>query len=101
MVRRKQDCPASCGRSRSSGAPLGATVNAIAPKIVDTPLTRVYMEKYPERAQAVIANTPAARLATGEDVANVATFLASDRSGFITGQTIVVDGGLSGTCSWW
>jgi NAD(P)-dependent dehydrogenase (short-subunit alcohol dehydrogenase family) len=82
-------------------APLGATVNAIAPGIVDTSFTRAYIEKYPQRAEAVIANTPVGRLATPEDVANVATFLASDRSGFITGQTIVVDGGLSGTCSWW
>ena len=82
-------------------SPLGATVNAIAPGIIDTSFTRGYMDKYPERAKAVIVNTPVGRLGTAADVANVASFLASEASNFITGQTIVVDGGLSAGCSWW
>jgi NAD(P)-dependent dehydrogenase (short-subunit alcohol dehydrogenase family) len=79
----------------------GATVNAVAPGIIDTALTRGYMEKYPEREQAVIANTLVGRLGTVEDVAHAVAFLASEDSGFITGQTLTVDGGLSAGCSWW
>jgi NAD(P)-dependent dehydrogenase (short-subunit alcohol dehydrogenase family) len=82
-------------------SPLGATVNAIGPGIIDTPLTRSYVDKFPERAEAVIESTPVGRLGAPEDVSNVAAFLASPESGFITGQTIYVDGGLSvGIASW-
>jgi NAD(P)-dependent dehydrogenase (short-subunit alcohol dehydrogenase family) len=73
----------------------GTTVNAVAPGVVDTPLTRGYVESFPDRAQSVIERTPAGRLGTPEDVANVVSFLASAETGFITGQTIYVDGGLS------
>ena len=73
----------------------GTTVNAVAPGVVDTPLTRGYVESFPERAQSVIERTPAGRLGRPEDVANVVSFLASPETGFITGQTIYVDGGLS------
>ncbi len=82
-------------------SPLGATVNAIAPGIIDTPLTEAYIANYPEKGQAVIENTPVGRFGTPEDVANVVEFLASEESGFITGQTVLVDGGLSVGCSWW
>lgn len=76
-------------------ASTGATVNAIGPGVIDTPLTRGYVDSFPERAQSVIERTPAGRLGTPEDVANAVAFLASRDSGFITGQTIYVDGGLS------
>ncbi|NLM50387.1 MAG: 3-oxoacyl-[acyl-carrier-protein] reductase [Clostridiaceae bacterium] len=66
-------------------------VNAIAPGFIDTDMTRALSEKYREE---IINNVPLKRMGTVDDVANAALFLASDMSGYITGQTIVVDGGL-------
>jgi NAD(P)-dependent dehydrogenase (short-subunit alcohol dehydrogenase family) len=73
----------------------GATVNAIGPGVIDTPLTRGYVDSFPERAASLIDRTPAGRLGMPSDVANAAAFLASRETSFITGQTIYVDGGLS------
>lgn len=81
--------------------PKGVTVNAVGPGIIETPLTRAYMDKYPERVRATIENTPLRRIGTPEDVADVVAFLASDGARFITGQTIYVDGGISAGSSWW
>lgn len=79
----------------------GATVNAIGPGIIDTPLLADYMAAHPERAAAAIANTPLRRLGTPEDVADVALFLASDAARFVNGQLVIVDGGLSAGIDWW
>jgi NAD(P)-dependent dehydrogenase (short-subunit alcohol dehydrogenase family) len=81
--------------------PLGVNVNAVGPGVIETPLTRAYMEQYPERVEAAIANTPLRRIGLPEDVADVVLFLASDAARFITGQTIYVDGGISAGSSWW
>ena len=81
--------------------PKGVTVNAVGPGIIETPLTKAYMVKYPERVAATIAHTPLGRIGTPEDVADVVAFLASDGARFITGQTIYVDGGVSAGSSWW
>jgi len=81
--------------------PKGVTVNAVGPGIIETPLTKAYMDKYPERVAATIAHTPLGRIGTPEDVADVVAFLASDGARFITGQTIYVDGGVSAGSSWW
>jgi NAD(P)-dependent dehydrogenase (short-subunit alcohol dehydrogenase family) len=81
--------------------PFQATVNAIAPGIVETPLTSTYMSEHPDRAQAALEHTPVGRLGRAEDVAAVAAFLASEEASFVTGQTIVVDGGMSAGSSWW
>lgn len=81
--------------------PFGATVNAIAPGVIHTPLTSAYMSEYPDRAQAALDHTPVGRLGKVEDVAAVAAFLASDEAAFVTGQTVVVDGGMSAGSSWW
>ncbi len=81
--------------------PLGINVNAVGPGVIETPLTRAYMDQHPERVAAVISNTPLRRLGTPEDVADVVVFLASDAARFITGQTLFVDGGLSAGSAWW
>ena len=81
--------------------PHGATVNAVGPGIIRTPLLDSYIQQHPERVQAALANTPLGRLGAPEDVADVVAFLASDAARFITGQTIFVDGGLSAGSSWW
>ena len=81
--------------------PKGVTVNAVGPGIIKTPLTKAYMDQYPDRVTATIENTPLRRLGTPEDVADVVAFLASDGARFITGQTVYVDGGISAGSSWW
>jgi NAD(P)-dependent dehydrogenase (short-subunit alcohol dehydrogenase family) len=81
--------------------PRGVTVNAVGPGVIETPLTKVYMDQHPERVQATIDNTPLRRIGTPEDVADVVLFLASDAARFMTGQTIFVDGGLTAGSAWW
>ncbi len=82
------------GLSRELG-PNGIRVNAIAPGVVETDMVKDSLT--PEIRQRILARFPLARLATKEDVANLAVFLASDLSSFITGQTIAVDGGFLNT----
>lgn len=75
------------------------TCNAIAPGVVATDSARYYMgeEQYAAFDETVSRQTPLGRLATPEDIADVAVFLASDLSRFITGEIIRVDGGLTHT----
>jgi NAD(P)-dependent dehydrogenase (short-subunit alcohol dehydrogenase family) len=81
--------------------PFGLTVNAVGPGIIRTPLTQKYMDDYPERVKDTIDNTPLRRLGEPEDVADVVTFLASHEARFVTGQTVVVDGGMGAGSAWW
>jgi 3-oxoacyl-[acyl-carrier protein] reductase len=67
------------------------TVNAVAPGYIDTELTRAISEEAKQVLQAAI---PLARLGTGHDVAAAVLFLASDMASYITGQVLVVDGGM-------
>lgn len=67
------------------------TVNAVAPGFIPTALTAVLSE---EQNQAIIADTPVGRMGTPEEIAWAVLFLAAERSGFITGQVLNVDGGL-------
>lgn len=70
----------------------GIRVNAIAPGLVKTDFARALWEG--EEGKAFAARTPLGRLGEPEDIASVAVFLASDAAKFITGQTLVVDGGV-------
>ncbi len=72
--------------------PSGITVNCIAPGFIDTKMNAHLSD---EDAQDIIDSTPIMRKGTGEDVAHLAAFLASDKADFITGQVIAVDGGYS------
>jgi len=67
-----------------------ARVNAIAPGLIKTELARAVWEV---REPILTAKLPLRRLGTPQDVANAAVFLASDASSWITGQTLVIDGG--------
>jgi len=74
--------------------PKGITVNVLSPGVVDTPA----LEHFPNREQLLAVaemRTPNGRLATPNDVANVALLIASPRADMIQGQTIVIDGGYS------
>jgi NAD(P)-dependent dehydrogenase (short-subunit alcohol dehydrogenase family) len=70
--------------------------NAIAPGFVPTPMTRAVLGD-PKRAAALAGRTMAGRNGELGDFAGVAVFLASRSSGYVTGQTIFVDGGFSAT----
>ena len=73
-------------------APYGILVNAVAPGFVDTEMTRATMSP---KIQEQISRIPLERMAKPEEIAEVILFLASDKAGYITGQTIIVDGGYS------
>jgi glucose 1-dehydrogenase len=74
-------------------APLGITVNNIAPGAIATPIN-AHLLAQPELLQPLLAQIPLRRLGKPEDVAGAAAFLASADADYITGTTIVVDGGL-------
>ena len=70
-------------------APSGITVNCIAPGVIDTPMNRCFGE---DVLKELAEETPVGRLGTAEDVARAILFLADEKSGFITGQILGVDG---------
>jgi NAD(P)-dependent dehydrogenase (short-subunit alcohol dehydrogenase family) len=78
--------------------PLGIRVNTISPGFMDTPLLDRWLASEPDPA-ATMARVngyhPLGRIGRPEDIGNLATFLAGDVSGFITGANIVIDGGLT------
>lgn len=75
-------------------APLGIRVNGLAPGLVDTKLTKVTTQ-HPERLAGALARIPDGRMGTPEDMAGTAIFLASPLASYVTGHTVIVDGGLS------
>ena len=70
----------------------GVRANAIAPGFIDTAMTQALPD---DIRKAWIENIPLRRAGQVEDIANVATFLASDLSSYVTGQVIQVDGGMN------
>jgi 3-oxoacyl-[acyl-carrier protein] reductase len=70
----------------------GITANAIAPGYIETEMTGQLKD---ELKAEILKNIPLGRLGTVEDVANISLFLASKEADYITGQTIVVDGGMA------
>jgi 3-oxoacyl-[acyl-carrier protein] reductase len=71
-------------------APWGITVNAVAPHAIETEMSAQWT---PERRAQILAGIPGGRLGTPEEVAEAVAFLASPKSGFITGETLDVNGG--------
>ena len=72
--------------------PMGVLANSLAPGFVDTDLTS--QNNPPEVIAEIAARIPLGRLAKPAEIAKVAAFLVSDENTYLTGQTIVVDGGL-------
>jgi glucose 1-dehydrogenase len=75
-------------------APYGITVNNIAPGAIETPINTALLND-PPKLKALLDNIPLGRLGQVSDVGGVAAFLASSDADYITGATIVVDGGLT------
>jgi 3-oxoacyl-[acyl-carrier protein] reductase len=69
----------------------GITVNAVAPGFIDTDMTRTLTE---EQRAALLTRVPLGRLGTPDDVAAAVLFLASPQAGYISGETLHVNGGM-------
>lgn len=68
------------------------TANCIAPGFIATPMTDKLNEK---QREGILARVPAGRLGTPADIASAAVYLASDEAGYVTGQTIHINGGMA------
>ena len=75
--------------------PHGITVNAVGPSLIETDMTRERMRTIPGYREEELAQSPLGRLGTPDDVAGAVVFLASPAASYITGQTLLVDGGMS------
>jgi NAD(P)-dependent dehydrogenase (short-subunit alcohol dehydrogenase family) len=77
---------------------------AICPGTIDTPMVRAAAAGEPDGLEATLARLgrrhPLGRIGTGQDIANVVTFLASERAAFITGEYVCVDGGYMALGAW-
>ncbi len=74
--------------------PDGIRVNSVCPGAVDTPLFAA-LEESPGSRERLLTRTPLGRLAQPEDIAAVVRFLLSDEAAYVSGTSIVVDGGLT------
>ena len=82
------------GFSKSLAREIGSrniTVNVVAPGFIDTDMTRVLPA---EQRENMLAQVPLGRLGEGDDIANAVLFLASEAGGYITGETLHVNGGM-------
>ena len=75
-------------------APFNIRVNAVSPWYIETPLT-VPVLSQPDRLEKIVARTPLGRVGQPEEISGIVAFLAMDKSSYITGQNIFVDGGAS------
>jgi NAD(P)-dependent dehydrogenase (short-subunit alcohol dehydrogenase family) len=80
-----------CRHTAIEGAGRGIRANVVAPGLIDTPIGRLASAARPSREKTPI---PLGRQGTAWEVASAVIFLLSDEAGYITGQTLAVDGGL-------
>ncbi len=73
----------------------GVRANCICPGVIDTDMIRDHMLKTDSAREAIGKYTPVGRIGTAHDIAQLALYLASDASGFISGQAIAIDGGVT------
>jgi glucose 1-dehydrogenase len=75
-------------------APFGITINNIAPGAIETPINTALLND-PAKLSALLSNIPLNRLGKPNDVSSAVAFLASSDADYITGTTLVIDGGLT------
>jgi glucose 1-dehydrogenase len=75
-------------------APFGITINNVAPGAIETPINTALLND-PAKLKALLSNIPLNRLGKPADVSSAVAFLASSDADYITGTTLVVDGGLT------
>jgi 3-oxoacyl-[acyl-carrier protein] reductase len=73
----------------------GVTVNAVAPGLIETELTRDFTGNDQNGSSALLDAIPARRTGTPEEVAACIRFLASEEAGYVTGTVLPIDGGMS------
>jgi NAD(P)-dependent dehydrogenase (short-subunit alcohol dehydrogenase family) len=71
----------------------GIRVNAICPGSTDTPMLQAAMAADPQVRKMILSGQPGGRLGTAEEIAEAAVWLCSDRASFVTGHSMIVDGG--------
>ncbi len=76
-------------------APYNIRINSIAPGVIMTALTEEIYNRNPKTKEDRLKSIPMGRLGTPEDIAAVAVFLASDAAGYLTGETLLVGGGIN------
>jgi NAD(P)-dependent dehydrogenase (short-subunit alcohol dehydrogenase family) len=69
--------------------------NAVSPGMIATALTAPLLDNFPDISDRMVDKTPLGRIGTPEDIADVVVFLCSDLARFLTGQNLVVDGGMT------
>ncbi len=83
------------GMSKSLAAEVasrGVTVNCVAPGFIESPMTDALTD---DQKKTILSRVPAGRLGTGADVAAAVVYLASAEAGYVTGQTLHVNGGMA------
>jgi Tropinone reductase 1 len=75
-------------------APFNIRVNSVSPWYIETPLTEAVLSQ-PDRLEKILARTPMNRVGQPHEVASMVSFLAMNNASYITGQDIMVDGGMS------
>ena len=70
----------------------GVTINCVAPGLIVSPMTDAMSDAQKE---TILAKIPMGRFGQGEDIAAACAFLASNESGYVTGQTLHVNGGMA------
>jgi len=68
------------------------TVNVVAPGFIESPMTQALNDK---QREGILSDVPMGRLGTGTDVAAAVAYLASAEAGYVTGQTLHVNGGMT------
>ncbi|RXT55210.1 3-oxoacyl-[acyl-carrier-protein] reductase [Bosea sp. Tri-44] len=83
------------GMSKSLAAEVASrniTVNVVAPGFIESPMTEVLNEK---QREGILSDVPMGRLGKGADIAAAVAYLASEEAGYVTGQTLHVNGGMA------
>ena len=71
----------------------GVRVNALCPGSTDTPMLQASMQASPATLKMILASQPGGRLGRAEEIAEAAVWLCSDRASFVSGESMLVDGG--------